>query len=76
MDQAQAEIMRVTLMVNAKEDYVSFSRRWRTINEMTRTRTAPMANTVYRLTLLSFDELTGGLHGVQMIVIGARPGGR
>ena len=53
VDQAQAEIYAVT-DGNAKEDYVSFSEALEeTINEIDRTRTAPMACTVCRLTLLS-----------------------
>ena len=53
VDQAQAEIYAVT-DGNAKEDYVSSLMRWRRPSmRLMRTRTAPMACTVCRLTLLS-----------------------
>ena len=48
---------------NAKEDYVSFSEALEeTINEIDANSNRPDGVCmVYRLTLLSFDELTGGL---------------
>ena len=73
MDQAQAEIYAVT-DGNAKEDYVSFSEALEeTINEIDANSNRPMACTVLPTDFIEFDELTGGLHGWQMIVIAARP---
>ena len=72
VDQAQAEIYAVT-DGNAKEDYVSFSDALEeTINEID----ANCPDGVYGVPtdFIEFDELTGGLHGGQMIVIAARPG--
>lgn len=74
VDQAQAEIYAVT-DGNAKEDYVSFSEALEeTINEIDANSNRP--NGVYGVPtdFIEFDELTGGLHGGQMIVIAARPG--
>ena len=61
---------------NAKEDYVSFSDALEeTINEIdANSGTAPMAVYGVPTDFIEFDELTGGLHGGQMIVIAARPG--
>ena len=74
VDQAQAEIYAVT-DGNAKEDYVSFSEALEeTINEIDANSNRP--DDVYGVPtdFIQFDELTGGLHGGQMIVIAARPG--
>ena len=74
VDQAQAEIYAVT-DGNAKEDYVSFSDTLEeTINEIDANSNRPDGVYGVPTDFIEFDELTGGLHGGQMIVIAARPG--
>ena len=74
VDQAQAEIYAVT-DGNAKEDYVSFSEALEeTINEIDANSNRPDGVYGVPADFIEFDELTGGLHGGQMIVIAARPG--
>lgn len=74
VDQAQAEIYAVT-DGNAKEDYVSFSEALEeTINEIDANLNRPDGVYGVPTDFIEFDELTGGLHGGQMIVIAARPG--
>lgn len=74
VDQAQAEIYAVT-DGNAKEDYVSFSDALEeTINEIDANSNRPDGVYGVPTDFIEFDELTGGLHGGQMIVIAARPG--
>ena len=74
VDQAQAEIYAVT-DGNAKEDYVSFSEALEeTINEIEANSNRPDGVYGVPTDFIEFDELTGGLHGGQMIVIAARPG--
>ena len=74
VDQAQAEIYAVTAG-NAKEDYVSFSEALEeTINEIDANSNRPDGVYGVPTDFIEFDELTGGLHGGQMIVIAARPG--
>ena len=74
VDQAQAEIYAVT-DGNAKEDYVSFSEALEeTINEIDANSNRPDGVYGVPTDFSEFDELTGGLHGGQMIVIAARPG--
>ena len=74
VDQAQAEIYAVT-DGNAKEDYVSFSEALEeTINEIDANSNRPDGVYGVPTDFIEFDELTGGLHGGQMIVIAARPG--
>lgn len=74
VDQAQAEIYAVT-DGNAKEDYVSFSEVLEeTINEIDANSNRPDGVYGVPTDFIEFDELTGGLHGGQMIVIAARPG--
>lgn len=74
VDQAQAEIYAVT-DDNAKEDYVSFSEALEeTINEIDANSNRPDGVYGVPTDFIEFDELTGGLHGGQMIVIAARPG--
>ena len=74
VDQAQAEIYAVT-DDNAKEDYVSFSDALEeTINEIDANSNRPDGVYGVPTDFIEFDELTGGLHGGQMIVIAARPG--
>ena len=74
VDQAQAEIYAVT-DGNAKEDYVSFSEALEeTINEIDANSNRPDGAYGVPTDFIEFDELTGGLHGGQMIVIAARPG--
>ena len=74
VDQAQAEIYAVT-DGNAKEDYVSFSDALEeTINEIDANSNRPEGVYGVPTDFIEFDELTGGLHGGQMIVIAARPG--
>ena len=66
--------MRVT-DGNAKEDYVSFSEALEeTINEIDANSNRPDGVYGVPTDFIEFDELTGGLHGGQMIVIAARPG--
>ena len=73
VDQAQAEIYAVT-DGNAKEDYVSFSEALEeTINEIDANSNRPDGVYGVPTDFIEFDELTGGLHGGQMIVIAARP---
>ena len=60
---------------NAKEDYVSFSEALEeTINEIDANSNRPDGVYGVPTDFIEFDELTGGLHGGQMIVIAARPG--
>lgn len=74
VDQAQAEIYAVT-DGNAKEDYVSFSDALEeTINEIDANSNRPDGVYGVPTDFIELDELTGGLHGGQMIVIAARPG--
>ena len=74
VDQAQAEIYAVT-DGNAKEDSVSFSEALEeTINEIDANSNRPDGVYGVPTDFIEFDELTGGLHGGQMIVIAARPG--
>lgn len=74
VDQAQAEIYAVT-DGNVKEDYVSFSEALEeTINEIDANSNRPDGVYGVPTDFIEFDELTGGLHGGQMIVIAARPG--
>ncbi|WP_455111304.1 replicative DNA helicase [Rothia mucilaginosa] len=74
VDHAQAEIYAVT-DGNAKEDYVSFSEALEeTINEIDANSNRPDGVYGVPTDFIEFDELTGGLHGGQMIVIAARPG--
>lgn len=74
VDQAQAEIYAVT-DGSAKEDYVSFSEALEeTINEIDANSNRPDGVYGVPTDFIEFDELTGGLHGGQMIVIAARPG--
>ena len=74
VDQAPAEIYAVT-DGNAKEDYVSFSEALEeTINEIDANSNRPDGVYGVPTDFIEFDELTGGLHGGQMIVIAARPG--
>lgn len=74
VDQAQAEIYAAT-DGNAKEDYVSFSEALEeTINEIDANSNRPDGVYGVPTDFIEFDELTGGLHGGQMIVIAARPG--
>ena len=74
VDRAQAEIYAVT-DGNAKEDYVSFSEALEeTINEIDANSNRPDGVYGVPTDFIEFDELTGGLHGGQMIVIAARPG--
>ena len=74
VDQAQAEIYAVT-DGNAKEDYVSFSEALEeTINEIDANSNRPDGVYGVPTDFIELDELTGGLHGGQMIVIAARPG--
>ena len=74
VDQAQAEIYAVT-DGNAKEDYVSFSEALEEpINEIDANSNRPDGVYGVPTDFIEFDELTGGLHGGQMIVIAARPG--
>lgn len=74
VDQAQAEIYAVT-DGNAKEDYVSFSDALEeTINEIDANSNRPDGVYGVPTDFIEFDEMTGGLHGGQMIVIAARPG--
>ena len=74
VDQAQAEIYAVT-DGNAKEDYVSFSEALEeTINEIDANSNRPDGVYGVPTDFIEFDELTGGLHGGQLIVIAARPG--
>ena len=74
VDQEQAEIYAVT-DGNAKEDYVSFSEALEeTINEIDANSNRPDGVYGVPTDFIEFDELTGGLHGGQMIVIAARPG--
>lgn len=74
VDQAQAEIYAVT-DGNAKEDYVSFSEALEeTINEIDANSNRPDGVYGVPTDFIEFDEMTGGLHGGQMIVIAARPG--
>lgn len=74
VDQAQAEIYAVT-DGNAKEDYVSFSEALEaTMREIDANSNRPDGVYGVPTDFLELDELTGGLHGGQMIVIAARPG--
>ena len=74
VDQAQAEIYAVT-DGNAKEDYVSFSEALEeTSNEIDANSNRPDGVYGVPTDFIELDELTGGLHGGQMIVIAARPG--
>ena len=74
VDQAQAEIYAVT-DGNAKEDYVSFSEALEaTMREIDANSNRPDGVYGVPTDFIEFDELTGGLHGGQMIVIAARPG--
>ena len=74
VDQAKAEIYEVT-DGNAKEDYVSFSEALEeSINEIDANSNRPDGVYGVPTDFIEFDELTGGLHGGQMIVIAARPG--
>lgn len=74
VDQAQAEIYAVT-DGNAKEDYVSFSEALEaTMHEIDANSNRPDGVYGVPTDFLELDELTGGLHGGQMIVIAARPG--
>ena len=74
VDQAQAEIYAVT-DGNAKEDYVSFSDALEeTINEIDANSNRPDGVYGVPTDFIEFEELTGGRHGGQMIVIAARPG--
>ena len=74
VDQAQAEIYAVT-DVNAKEDYVSFSEALEaTMREIDANSNRPDGVYGVPTDFIELDELTGGLHGGQMIVIAARPG--
>ena len=74
VDQAQAEIYAVT-DGNAKEDYVSFSEALEaTMREIDANSTRPDGVYGVPTDFIELDELTGGLHGGQMIVIAARPG--
>lgn len=73
-DQAQAEIYAVT-DGNAKEDYVSFSEALEaTMREIDANSNRPDGVYGVPTDFIELDELTGGLHGGQMIVIAARPG--
>ena len=74
VNQAQAEIYAVT-DGNAKEDYVSFSEALEaTMREIDANSNRPDGVYGVPTDFIEFDELTGGLHGGQMIVIAARPG--
>ena len=74
VDQAQAEIYAVT-DGNAKEDYVSFSEALEaTMREIDAHSNRPDGVYGVPTDFIELDELTGGLHGGQMIVIAARPG--
>lgn len=74
VDQAQAEIYAVT-DGNAKEDYVSFSEALEaTMHEIDANSNRPDGVYGVPTDFIELDELTGGLHGGQMIVIAARPG--
>ena len=74
VDQAQAEIYAVT-DGNAKEDYVPFSEALEaTMREIDANSNRPDGVYGVPTDFIELDELTGGLHGGQMIVIAARPG--
>lgn len=74
VDQAQAEIYAVT-DGNAKEDYASFSEALEaTMREIDANSNRPDGVYGVPTDFIELDELTGGLHGGQMIVIAARPG--
>lgn len=74
VDQAQAEIYAVT-DGNSKEDYVSFSEALEaTMREIDANSNRPDGVYGVPTDFIELDELTGGLHGGQMIVIAARPG--
>lgn len=74
VDQAQAEIYAVT-DGNAKEDYGSFSEALEaTMREIDANSNRPDGVYGVPTDFIELDELTGGLHGGQMIVIAARPG--
>ena len=74
VDQAQAEIYAVT-DGNAKEDYLSFSEALEaTMREIDANSNRPDGVYGVPTDFIELDELTGGLHGGQMIVIAARPG--
>ena len=74
VDQAQAEIYAVT-DGNAKEDYVSFSEALEaTMREIDANSNRPDGVYGVPTDFIELDELTGGLHGGQMVVIAARPG--
>ena len=74
VDQAQAEIYAVT-DGNAKEDYVSFSEALEaTMREIDANSNRPDGVYGVPTDFIELDELTGGLHGGQMIVIAARTG--
>ena len=74
VDQAQAEIYAVT-DGNAKADYVSFSDALEaTMREIDANSNRPDGVYGVPTDFIELDELTGGLHGGQMIVIAARPG--
>ena len=74
VDQAQAEIYAVT-DGHAKEDYVSFSEALEaTMREIDANSNRPDGVYGVPTDFIELDELTGGLHGGQMIVIAARPG--
>lgn len=74
VDQAQSEIYAVT-DGNAKEDYVSFSEALEaTMREIDANSNRPDGVYGVPTDFIELDELTGGLHGGQMIVIAARPG--
>ena len=74
VDQAQAEIYAVT-DGKMKEDYVPFSEALEAaINEIDANSNRPDGVYGVPTDFIEFDELTGGLHGGQMIVIAARPG--
>ena len=74
VNQAQAEIYAVT-DGNAKEDYVSFSEALEaTMREIDANSNRPDGVYGVPTDFIELDELTGGLHGGQMIVIAARPG--
>ena len=74
VDQAQSEIYAIS-DGNAKEDYVTFSDALEaTMNEIDANSNRPDGVYGVPTSFIEFDELTGGLHPGQMIVVAARPG--
>ena len=74
VDKAQAEVYAVS-DGNTAEDYVTFSEALEaTVNEIDANANRPDGVYGVPTDFIEFDELTGGLHPGQMIVIAARPG--